>query len=195
MKTARGRKPSWAVLQAQDNKGSPKLRKKAPRLPRPNDENHRPNESELRAQAHIAIAAGSMAVVYYWGPDRWYSMKTDTPGIWASLGKVVRELGELEPVLLAPPAPNPVQMLEDDDRVMTWTRVHDDELYVGLVNTDINAGAEVRFLPQGGSGPYRTVSGNGAMATENGSVNVRLGPAGVLVVAARANAAPATGLQ
>ena len=193
MKTARGRKPSWAVLQAQDNKGSPKLRKKAPNLPRPNDQNHRPNESELRAEAHIAIAAGSMAVVYYWGPDDWYSMKTDTPGIWASLGKVMRELGELEPVLLAPPAPNAVQMLERDDRVMTWTRVHDGDLYVGLVNSDINAGVEVRFRPQGSSGPYRTVGGNGAMATENGSVKVRLGPAGVLVVAARASAAPATG--
>jgi hypothetical protein len=84
-------------------------------------------------------------------------------------------------------------MLEHDDRVMTWTRVHDGDLYVGLVNTDINAGAEVAFRPHGSSGPYRTVVGNGAMATENGSVNVRLGPAGVLVVAARASAAPATG--
>ena len=39
-------KPVWPVLQAQDNKGSPTLRKKRPDLQRPDDRTHRPNEAE-----------------------------------------------------------------------------------------------------------------------------------------------------
>ena len=89
-------KPVWPVLQAQDNKGSPTLRKKRPDLQRPDDRTHRPNEAELRAAAHVAIARGAPAVAYYWAPESWYSMKTDTPGIWASLGRVLRELESLE---------------------------------------------------------------------------------------------------
>ena len=193
-KAAEGRKPSWSVVQAQDNKGSPKLRARRPNLEKPNDRNHRPNEAELRAAAHIAIAGGSMAVVYYWGPETWYSMKTDTPGIWASLGKVVHELGELEPVLLSPPAPGTLQTVKTDDRVMTWTRSHEGKVYVGVVNMEINSPAQVTFRSPDATGEFAPVSGNGELARgKGGEVSVRLGPAGVLVIAAGAQASPATG--
>ncbi|MGH8223109.1 MAG: hypothetical protein ACREQZ_09050, partial [Woeseiaceae bacterium] len=89
MKTVPARKPVWPVLQAQDNKGNPSLRKRVPKLRPPDDRTHRPNEADLRAQAHVAIAQNAMAVVYYWAPEAWYSMKTDTPGIWTSLGRVL----------------------------------------------------------------------------------------------------------
>ena len=93
MKTVPPGKPVWPVLQAHDNKGSPNLRKRAPTLPRPDDRNHRPNEAELRAQAHVAIARRAMGVAYYWAPETWYSMKRETPGTWASLTRVLQELG------------------------------------------------------------------------------------------------------
>ena len=109
LKAARGSaspgKPVWPVLQAFDNRGSPKLRAKSKKqMERPSDFNHRPNEAELRAQAHVAIANDAMAVVYYWAPEDWYSMRRDTPGIWRSLSRVLKELHDLEPVLLAPDA-------------------------------------------------------------------------------------------
>jgi hypothetical protein len=194
MKAAQGRKPLWSVVQGQDNKGSPKLRARRPGLPKPDDRNHRPNAAELRAAAHIAIASGSMAVVYYWAPEDWYSMKRDTPGIWASLGKVVHELGELEPVLLSPAAPRVLQTVKTDDRVMTWTRSHAGKVYVGLVNAEINAPAQVTFRSPDATGEFTPVSGNGDLARgKGGEVSVRLGPAGVLVIAADAQASPATG--
>ena len=119
-------------------------------------------------------------------------MKTDTPGIWASLRKVVHELGELEPVLLSPSAPASLQVVETDDRVMTWTRVHDGKLYVGVVNMEINGPAQVTFRSPDGAGEFKAVGGNGNLSRRGGDVSVRLGPAGVLVVAAD-QAAPATG--
>ena len=193
LKAAQGRKPLWSVVQGQDNKGSPKLRQRRPDLPKPDDRNHRPNAAELRAAAHIAIASGSMAVVYYWAPEDWYSMKRDTPGIWAAMGKVVRELGELEPVLLAPSAPRPLQIAKPDDGVMTWTRLHGGKVYVGIVNSEIKSPAQLTFRSPDATGAFQPVSGNGTLASGSGDVSVRLGPAGVLVVAADAATAPATG--
>ena len=193
MKAAQGRKPLWSVVQGQDNKGSPKLRQRRPDLPKPDDRNHRPNAAELRAAAHIAIASGSMAVVYYWAPEDWYSMKKDTPAIWASLGKVVHELGELEPVLLSPAAPGILQTIRTDDRVMTWTRSHAGKVYVGLVNAEINGPAQVTFRSPDAAGEFAPVIGNGELARgKAGEVSVRLGPAGVLVIAADSQATPAT---
>ena len=192
MKAAQGRKPLWSVVQGQDNKGSPKLRQRRPDLPKPDDRNHRPNAAELRAAAHIAIASGSMAVVYYWAPEDWYSMKKDTPAIWASLGKVVHELGELEPVLLSPAAPGILQTIRTDDRVMTWTRSHAGKVYVGLVNAEINGPAQVTFRSPDAAGEFAPVIGNGDLARgKGGEVSVRLGPAGVLVIAADSQATPA----
>jgi hypothetical protein len=175
-------KPVWPVVQAQDNKGSPKLREKRGRaLERPNDRNHRPNESELRAQAHVAIAKNSMGVVYYWAPDTWYSMKTDTPGIWQSLGRVLRELRSLEPVLLSGVAPRP-ELAPSNDKVLAWSRSYAGQTYVGLVNTDINGSAQVGLRTTGGR-PYRKVVGDGSVKVTNSGVEVHLGPAGVAVIA------------
>ena len=95
-------KPVWPVLQLHDNKGSPSLRQRVPTLTMPGDRTHRPNEAEIRAQAHVAIAQRMMAVVYYWAPESWYSMRADTPGIWRSrCHGVLQELETLEPVLLS----------------------------------------------------------------------------------------------
>lgn len=59
------RKPVWPVLQGHDNRALRSVRESMPDLPFPSDEDHRPNEQELRAQAHLGIAHGAMGVVYY----------------------------------------------------------------------------------------------------------------------------------
>jgi hypothetical protein len=183
IKTVPAGKPVWPVLQVQDNKGSPNLRKRAPKLPRPDDRNHRPNEAELRAQAHIAIARKAMGVAYYWAPETWYSMKSDTPAAWAWLTLVLHELRSLEPVLLSSEAPHPVEVTGERDKVLTWTRVHDGRLYVGLVNVDINKPAHVVLDATDRGGAFEKVSGDGNLKPTGRGLDVRLGPAGVAVVA------------
>jgi len=182
MKTASPGKPVWPVLQAQDNKGSPNLRKRAPTLPRPDDRNHRPNEAELRAQAHVAIARGAMGIAYYWAPETWYSMKRETPGTWASLTRVLQELRSLEPVLLSGEASHPVEVTGDRAKVLRWTRVHDGRMYVGLVNVDINKPAKVALATDRGRS-FQSVSGDGTVKATDRGLQVLLGPAGVVVVA------------
>lgn len=176
-------KPVWPVLQAQDNKGSPTLRKKRPDLQRPDDRTHRPNEAELRAAAHVAIARGAPAVAYYWAPESWYSMKTDTPGIWASLGRVLHELESLEPVLLAALAPQPVGLLVESGEVHTWSRTHEGQTYIGFVNPDINKPARALLSKSGAARSFRKVLGDGSIDVGSRGNGIRLGAAGVVVIA------------
>lgn len=181
-KTVPAGKPVWPVLQAHDNKGNPSLRERAPTLRPPDDKTHRPTESELRAQAHIAIARKAMAVAYYWAPESWYSMKTDTPQTWASLTRVLQELGSLEAVLLSGEATHPVEVSGGSDEVLMWTRVHDGQTYVGLVNADTRKPARLLLqTPQAGQG-FRKVLGDGVVESTNRGLGIRLDPAGVAVI-------------
>ena len=187
LKTARSAagagKPVWPVLQAFDNRGNPALRAKSKKaLEMPNDSNHRPNEAELRAQAHIAIANQAMAVVYYWAPESWYSMRRDTPGVWRSLTRVLHELRELEPVLLAPDAGGVVTMNGGGGDVMLWTRASEGRVYVGVTNSNIHSPANVRLEATRG-GDLKQILGDGSVRATGRGYDVRLGPAGVVVFA------------
>ena len=171
------------MLQAFDNRGNPKLRAKSHKpIDRPNDSNHRPNEAELRAQAHIAIAHQAMAVVYYWAPENWYSMRRDTPGVWRSLTRVLHELRELEPVLLAPDAGGVVTMKGGGDDVMMWTRANEGRVYVGVANSNIHSPANVKVEATRG-GDLKQILGDGSVRATGRRYDVRLGPAGVVVFA------------
>jgi hypothetical protein len=180
--TAGARKPLWPVLQAQDNRGSPALRKKVKNLSPPTDATYRPSEAEIRAQAHIAIARGAMATVFYWAPDSWYSMKTDTPRAWASLSRVVQELGSLEPVLLDAPAAQAVAMTGDTGGVLAWTRAHEGRTYLGVVNSDTHKGARFQVRSPAAGGDLTRVLGDGKVTAGASGLDVELGPAGVAVV-------------
>jgi hypothetical protein len=124
-----------------------------------------------------------MAVAWYWGPDSWYSMKTDTPRAWASLARVVQELGSLEDVLLSPPAAQPVELSGAPPAVLSWSRSHGGETWVGVVNADAQKPARVLLKVPAAAGDYRLVLGDGAVAAEKGGLQLRLGPSGVVVVA------------
>ncbi len=176
-------KPLWPVLQAHDNRGNPSLRKRVANMKPPDDATYRPNESELRAQAHVAIARGAMGIAWYWGPDSWYSMKTDTPRAWASLVRVVQELRSLEAVLLSPPAGNPPKLSGGPPTVLSWSRSHQGTTWVGVVNADARKPARVRLEAPVRPGGYRLVMGDGTVETAKDGLQLRLGPAGVAVVA------------
>jgi hypothetical protein len=123
-----------------------------------------------------------MAVAYYWAPESWYSMKTDTPQTWASLTRVLQELGSLEAVLLSGEATHPVEVSGGSDEVLMWTRVHDGQTYVGLVNADTRKPARLLLqAPQAGQG-FRKVLGDGVVESTNRGLDIRLDPAGVAVI-------------
>lgn len=183
MQTVTPGKPVWPVLQGQDNKGSPSLRKRSPLLPMPSDSTHRPNEAEIRAQAHIAIAQGAMAVVYYWAPEGWYSMKTDVPGVWKSLSRVVQELGTIEPVLLSSEQPPSIDVTGGHDKVMMWTRRYDNRTYIGLVNSSVHTPAQLVIRVPSPRTSARKLFGDGQVETGADRVTIRLGSAGVAVLA------------
>lgn len=175
-------KPVWPVLQVHDNKGSPSLRKRVLTLGKPNDLTHRPNEAEIRAQTHLALANGMMSVVYYWPPESWYSMTTDTPGIWKSLSRVVQELRQIEPVLLSEEAPSIIEVTGGHNKTMMWQRRYRDSDYVGLVNASVHVPTDlVLQLPSKGRSA-RKLLGDGSIENHDGHVRVKLGRAGVVVI-------------
>jgi hypothetical protein len=176
-------KPIWPVLQVQDNRGSPALRRRMVKLGAPTDATHRPSVGEIRAESHVAIAQGAMGVLYYWAPDAWYSMKTDTPGTWAGFSQVVKELESLEPVLLSGERPPELKVAGGHDKVMMWTRQLGSEVYVGLVNAAQHAKAEVKLQAPFQPASMRKLSGDGTAVLEGNAVRVRLGSAGVVVLA------------
>jgi hypothetical protein len=176
-------KPVWPVLQAFDNRGNPNLRAKSRKpMARPSDADHRPNEAELRAQAHIAIANDAPAVVFYWGPESWYSMRRDTPGVWRSLSRVVNELSDLESILLAPEADGAVTTNSRTDEVLLWTRSSGGRVYVGVANSNVHSPASLQLRSARGGG-FQQILGDGIVQATGNDYDVRLGPAGVVVFA------------
>lgn len=176
-------KPVWPVLQAHDNRGLPSLRKRVPDMKPPDDATYRPRESEVRAQAHVAIAHGSMAVAWYWGPESWYSMKSDTPRAWASLARVAQELGALEAVLLSPSVSPPTRLSFAPPTVLSWSRSHGGETWIGVVNADARQPARARLeIPVSGR-RHRVVQGDAVVEVSKDGLELRLGPSGVAVIA------------
>ncbi|HEX7008465.1 MAG TPA: hypothetical protein VF184_00690 [Phycisphaeraceae bacterium] len=175
-------KPLWLVLQGHDARASRSVRRKMPGLSMPSDSDHRPNEAEVRAQAHLAIAQGLMAVVYYWGPDSWYSMRDDTPGVWKSFSTVMHELRELEPVLLSTQPVPEFHIAGGNDKVVMWSRALNDRVCVGLVNTSCHVPSRLSIAPISGVGRAEQVLGDGEVQFGDREAAVELGPAGVVVL-------------
>lgn len=176
-------KPVWPVLQVQDNKGSPALRRRMVKLAAPSDANHRPTVDEIRAESHVAIAQGAMGLIYYWAPDAWYSMKTDTPGTWAGFSQVLKELASIEAALLSDERPPELQVTGGHDKAMMWTRQLGSEVYVGLVNAAQHAKAELRVQAPFAPASIRKLFGDGKVSLDGKGMRVTLGSAGVAVLA------------
>lgn len=57
----------------------------------------------LRAQAHGCISVnGIQSISYYWGPDYWHDMLTETTEIWQGLRQVSNELKAISKALVSP---------------------------------------------------------------------------------------------
>ncbi len=170
--------PIAPVLQLHDNRGIPWLRKDNPDLARPSDHDHRPTADEVRAMAHLSLAAGVRGLSFYWAPESWYSMKSNAPGLWRSFGGVVRELRELEAVVLADsPAERTEFSFDPQRKVAAWSRVLEGELWLGLVNPDVERDVEVALSQEGWS-----VHAAHAGSRLDSDGRATLGPAGVLVL-------------
>jgi hypothetical protein len=178
-------KPVWPVLQVQDNRGSPSLRRRMVKLAAPSDDTHRPTVGEIRAESHVAIAQGSMGLVYYWAPDNWYSMKTDTPGTWAGFSQVLHELAQIEPALLSRESPPEFRITGSHDKVMMWTRQYGGDVYVGLVNAAQHAKAELKLQAPFSPASMKQLSGDGKARLDGRTVRVNLGSTAVVVLTLR----------
>lgn len=174
-------RPSWLIVQVHDFKGFPSLRERVPTLEPPSDRNHRPTADNVRAQSHLAIAAGTMGISYYWLPERWYSMKTDTPGFWREFTKVLHEIRDLEPVLLAEDQPA-FGTEGGNEKIMVWSRSHNGSNYYGIVNTSLNTPGSLTLLPQGRVATTKQIQGNGRSSVGNGKVELDLPPSAVVVL-------------
>lgn len=174
-------KPVWPVLQLQDN--APMLAQKSGGVGarKVTDATHRPNEAQLRAEAHLAIAQNAMAVIYFWSPQSMYSMETDTPGVWRSLSKVLHEVESLEaPLLSAAPAPA-LEIEGGHDKVLMWTRFYQDRVYVGVVNSAIQTPATLLLHAPSKIASFDSLSGDGRVELVDGAARIRLSGAGVAV--------------
>ena len=149
--------PVWAVLQGHDlriHKYSETLQKRSDVGSKLyiDDRFHRPGPKELKAQVHTAFAADSMGVVFYWMPQVNHDMKKRTPRLWQGYVELGSHIRELEPVLLSSKPRNGAKVKveafkaspdhmraeragDDPTRdILTWQRVHEGKLYVGVVN-------------------------------------------------------------
>lgn len=179
-----GDKPMWVVPQIHDNKGMKSLREKVPSMPELTDDNHHPNEAEMRSQTHNGIANGCTGVVYYWLPlHMGYSMKYDTPETWARFSKVVQETRTLEPILLSQDPTAPMHYEGGHDKITTWQRAHKGVQYVALVNTSCYIGTDLSVTPSCGVGDMKVIIGDGTAELDGNTINVSLGKAGVAVLA------------
>lgn len=95
----------WAVAEAHDRQSY--LQPSWVTNPYParvelNNMNTYHNFDTLRAQAHSCISlSGVQGLAYYWGPDYWHDMLTETTVIWQGLRKVSNELKSIEKALLS----------------------------------------------------------------------------------------------
>jgi hypothetical protein len=92
--------PYWVVIQGHD------LGFGFMKLPPAGQIFSRPRPEETRFMAHLAIANGATGLIWYWGPQRWYDIRNDTPHIWKGIADTVRELRDLTPFLVQQTKPS-----------------------------------------------------------------------------------------
>lgn len=174
-------RPLWPTLQVHDNKGYLTHKGRVDNLPKVTDDNHWPTVEHIRAQSHLAIAAGCMALTYYWGPPSWYSMKTDTPLYWKGFSEVVQEIGQLTPILLSEDSPE-FRVEGGNEKIMVWSRSYEGNDYYGVVNLSLNHSAQTTLLPSVLRGKAQMVQGSGSITVSNDRIRINLPTAGVVVI-------------
>lgn len=107
--------------------------------------NHRPSPAEVRAQAHLMLTQGVPAPTFYWGESGIYDLQDEAPEVWQAfvdLGAEFATIGEalvsteptpafaVTPILDATRAAN----TPNDVDIFHWARMHEGEMFLGLVN-------------------------------------------------------------
>jgi len=92
----------------------------------------RPTAKETRCMAHLAIAAGSKGLIWYWSPNYAVHVKEDSPEIWHGIKETVKELRELIPWLIAEPTPD--DEVRPPEPLRCWSRLHEGKRIVAVIN-------------------------------------------------------------
>lgn len=179
--TKRGSKPVWSVMQLHDERSIPDIQN-AYGFEQPDAETYRPDEAELRAQAHVALANGAPALVYFWGPESWINMETEGAELWAWLSQILKELGELENVLLHGGAAPAVRFRGEGDKFVAWTRRLGDDIYAGIANSSVYQPQQATLETDFEFGAWEQIQGDGVVIEENGTLQLSAQGAGVAVL-------------
>ncbi|MDX9980728.1 MAG: hypothetical protein RBU25_11955 [Lentisphaeria bacterium] len=122
-------RPLWTVLQGHDYRfwRDPKAAWEAHGAP------NQPSPEHTRCMTFLALAAGTNGLVWYWGPRSKYRMVEDAPKAWGGIVVMVQLLRRLEPWLTAPRTA--ADAIELPEPFRAWTRVHDGQRLLALVNS------------------------------------------------------------
>ncbi len=93
-----------------------------------------PSYEQTRCMAHLAIAAGSKGLIWYWSPNCAVHVKEDSPEVWEGIKKTVSELRELMPWLVAEPTSQ--DTLTVPAPVRCWSRSIDNKRVIILINPE-----------------------------------------------------------
>ena len=126
-------RPAWTVLQGHDYRfwKDPKAAWEVHGAP------SQPSPEHTRCMTFLALAAGTDGLVWYWGPRSKYRMVEDAPEAWGGIVATVQLLRRIEPWLVAPVTEADAGVVPEPFRV--WTRVHDGQRLVAVVNAGTEA--------------------------------------------------------
>lgn len=97
----------------------------------------RPDATETRCMAHLAISAGAKGLIWYWSPNSAVHAKEDSPEVWAGIKATVRELRELMPWLVAKPTPG--DAISVPAQLRCWSRFANGKRVIVLINPESRA--------------------------------------------------------
>lgn len=157
------------------------------------DELYRPNPKEIRALAHTAIAGKAQGVVFYWLPWDRFDLRAQAPTAWQAMVDLGAEFKALSKVLVSqdPVPPVTVEAIyqkrntlgssswvtdkgSDYSRVVSWTRMYEGDLYLGLINAGYDTQVKVTVtLPGSFSRVLQYPTGEPIISKQDDSWEIR----------------------
>ncbi len=104
-----------------------------------------PTRDELRAMSYLFIVNGAKGLIYFC-----FYRNVDLPEVWEAQKEVAREIGSIEPIILAPYSGYKVKVEPADGKLEYCVKDHDGKRYLFVVNTDQEPVDAVFTLPNAG---------------------------------------------